>query len=275
MAHPQIAAFARLAKENTPPTRLIAGQKTLLSRTMHDIRYDAVHDEFVVVNPFAQAILTFRGGADGEEPPIRIIQGTSTQLRDLQRVDLDPIHNEIFVPSGDAILVFRREANGNVEPTRVIRGPNTRLRQVETVAVDPARNLLTVGADIYAIARGASGGGAIVMFNRSDSGNAKPRAVIQGPNTGIVRLIQIRVLPSGWIVAAQPGIREEQEPEGVYVGVWHVNDNGDIPPRWKLAGPNSLLKKPRGVALNPKNKELIIADMRLNSVLTYYFPEIF
>jgi hypothetical protein len=33
--------------------------------------------------------------------------------------------------------------------------------------------------------------------------------------------------------------------------------------------------KPRGVVLNPKNKELIIADMRLNAVMTFYYPEIF
>ncbi len=35
------------------------------------------------------------------------------------------------------------------------------------------------------------------------------------------------------------------------------------------------MKKPRGVALNPKHKELIVSDMRLNTVLTFYFPEIF
>ena len=58
-------------------------------------------------------------------------------------------------------------------------------------------------------------------------------------------------------------------------GVWSIHDDGDIPPRWKLGGPGSIMKKPRGIALNPKDKELIIADMRLNSVLTYYFPEIF
>ncbi len=33
-------------------------------------------------------------------------------------------------------------------------------------------------------------------------------------------------------------------------------------------GPESLMKKPRGVALNPKHKELIVANMRLNSVPT-------
>lgn len=271
MAHPQIAAFARLAKENTLPTRLIYGQDTLLSRTMHDIKYDAVHDEFTVANPFAQAVLTFRGGADGNEPPLRVIQGPSTQLDNVQRIDVDPIHNELFVPSSGGILVFDREANGNVEPKRVIRGPNTRLRNVETVAVDPARDMLSVGAEILPLPR--SGG--IAMFNRADSGNARPRAVIAGPRTKIHRIIQIRITPKGWLVAAMPGIREHQEPEGVFVGVWHITDNGDVPPRWKLHGPGTTLLKPRGVALNTRNQEVIIADMRLNSILTFYFPEIF
>ena len=73
----------------------------------------------------------------------------------------------------------------------------------------------------------------------------------------------------------QPGRPDREEPEGIYVGVWSIHDNGDISPRWKLFGPKSTLKKPRGVVLDPKHKEMIIADMRLNSILTYYFPEIF
>jgi hypothetical protein len=72
-----------------------------------------------------------------------------------------------------------------------------------------------------------------------------------------------------------PGAGSEQEPEGVFVGVWSIHDNGDVAPKWKIWGAKSLMKKPRGVTLNPKNKEIIVSDMRLNSVLTYYFPEIF
>ena len=34
---------------------------------MHDIRYNEVNDEIIVSNPFANAILVFRGGAPG--PP--------------------------------------------------------------------------------------------------------------------------------------------------------------------------------------------------------------
>jgi hypothetical protein len=73
VAHPQIAAFARLADRVQSPARRIEGQKTLLGRTMHAIHYNEVRDEIVVPQQFAQAILTFRGGATGEEAPIRII----------------------------------------------------------------------------------------------------------------------------------------------------------------------------------------------------------
>jgi hypothetical protein len=36
-----------------------------------------------------------------------------------------------------------------------------------------------------------------------------------------------------------------------------------------------MMWRSAGVVLDSKHKELIVADMRLNAVLTYYFPEIF
>ena len=259
---------------------MLAGQKTLLSRTMHDIRYDEVHDEFLVTNPFAEAILVFRGGANGEEAPIRIIQGPHTQLQGtggsaagVDRLDVDPVHNEIFIPAGDRILVYPRTGNGDVAPLRVIRGPDTTLRRAQAIAVDPVQNVIVVGTNVAY----QNGMGALLIFNRTDNGNVRPRGVILGPKSGLGSLNQILIYsPKGWIVAAQTGDSYGiLEPEGVFVGVWSIHDNGDVPPRWKLAGPRSTIKKPRGVALSPKDKELIIADMRLNAVLTYYFPEIF
>ena len=284
MAHPQIAAFARLAKENSQPTRVLAGQTTLLSRTMHDIRYDAVHDEIFVSNPFAQAILVFRGSARGEEAPIRIIQGPNTRLEgQVDRLDVDPVHNEIYIPNHEKILVYPRDGNGDVAPIRIITGPDTQLNDVESLAVDPVHNVIVTAGARPPTAPGQTRspadqayGGALLIFNRTDSGNVKPIGVIQGPKTRIVRINQIQMQTTkGWIVATQPGKYEEQEPEGVFVGVWSINDRGDVAPRWFIGGPRSQIKKPRGVALNPKDKELIVADMRLNKVLTYYFPEIF
>lgn len=238
---------------------------------MHDIRYDAVHDEFIVPNQFAQAILTFHGGADGEEAPIRIIQGPHTQLKRPDRLDVDPVHNEIFIPNGDSIVVFPREAQGDVAPIRIIRGPSTQLRSVSAIAVDPVNNVIIVPSrvenDRYE---------SILIFNRLDEGDAAPIRVIRGPKTEIIRINQIQVIPERELfVATQPGTGDALEPEGAFVGIWSIHDDGDVAPRWMIGGPDSRLKKPRGVALDPENKEVIVADMRLNAVLTYYFPEIF
>jgi len=278
VAHPQIATFARLAKENSQPERLIAGQKTFLSRTMHDIRYDAIHDEMLVTNPFARAILVFRGGAEGEEAPLRVIQGPNTLMGGADRLDVDPVHNEIFVAEGDRVLVYAREANGDAAPIRILQGPDTQLEREGTLSVDPINNVIAVSPDEGpTVRRGTTKTAMLKIFNRTDSGNAKPRGVIGGPKSGIVRINQMQSYPpKGWIVATQPGLLEEQHPEDIFIGVWHFTDNGDVPPRFKIGGgPKAGLVKPRGVALNPANKELLVADMRLNSVLTFYFPEMF
>jgi hypothetical protein len=267
VAHAQIAFFARLAKENTQPKRMLAGQKTLMSRTMHDIRYDPVHDEFIVNNPFAYAVLVFRGGANGEEAPIRIIQGPKTQLGGSSRLEIDPINNEILVPEGGRILVFDRTANGDVPPKRILNNAGSG----GGIAVDQVHNLLILGAG----GNNRNPGG-IRIYDRTASGDTKPLRVIGGPKSGIVRALQMQVHPpTGWIAVTQPGESGTFDPGGTFVGFWHINDNGDVPPRWKLAGPKSTLIKPRGVAIIPQHKEVIVADMSLNSVLVYYFPEIF
>ena len=57
--------------------------------------------------------------------------------------------------------------------------------------------------------------------------------------------------------------------------MWSTEDNGDVPPRWRIGGPKGILQQVRGVALIPAQKSLIATDKRLNAVLTFYFPEIF
>ena len=204
--------------------------------------------------------------------PIRIIQGPKTGSIG-SRLDVDPVHNEIFTYTGNEITVYPREANGDVAPIRIIEGPDTLLTRAESLAVDPINNVLVVGFNKQA----SDPDGAILVFNRTDNGNVKPRAVIQGPKSGIIRINQMAVYPQKkLIVATMPGLVDLMEPPNAFLGIWTYDDNGDIPPKWKIPiGPKTTLKKPFGVVLNPKNKEIIISDMRLNGVLTFSVPEIF
>jgi DNA-binding beta-propeller fold protein YncE len=254
VAHPQIAVFARLADGQAAPIRSIEGQTTLLSRTMHGIAYDDVADRIIVPAQFSQAILSFRGEAMGEERPVRVIQGPHTEIRRADRVAVDPIRKEIFVGDGGQVLVFPADANGDVAPIRAIRGPDTLLSEgggggVPAIAVDPVTRTLVVAA------RG------LLIFDSTANGNVKPLRVITGDRAGQGRLAAAY---NGLIFAGAGGQT---------VGVWSVNDSGNAPARFKIG--QGVLKEMRGLAVDAKNKSVIITDKELNAVMTWSVPEVF
>jgi len=274
--HPQIAAFSRLATENTPPTRTLEGQKTLISRTMHDLAYDPAHDEIVVTSPLTQAILVFRGGASGEEPPVRVIQGPHTQILGvgaMDKVTVDPETGEIYLPTAKHnVVVFPYGANGDVAPKRVLGGPDTQIRfaeqtdgsgNVPPIRVDPVHNLLIVPSGGF---RGGSGTPSMLIFDRNASGNTKPLRVITGPKTALAGSQQIAVTPKGWILGGA---------SGGSIGIWNINDSGDAPPRWKIPVRQITGLNVNGVGIDATHQEVMIPTGNGNVVMTFYFPEIF
>jgi DNA-binding beta-propeller fold protein YncE len=231
---------------------------------MHDIRYNDVDDEIIVPNPFASALLVFKGGANGQEAPIRIIQGPNTQLNGPQRLDIDTVHREIFVPGGGGVLVYPLDGNGDVPPKRVLRGPD--VQAGGSIAVDPINNLMALPGRNRSIA----------IYDRTASGNTKPLRVIQGPNTQIDRINQMQIYPeSRLVMIAMPGQQGLMEPPRVFVGIWSLDDEGDVPPKFTINGDATRLRKPFAIALNPEQKEIYVTDMRLNGVLTFSVPEVF
>jgi hypothetical protein len=234
---------------------------------MHDVAYDAIHDEIVVTGALTQAILTFRGGANGQEPPLRVIQGSKTQILGvgaLDKVTVDPDNNEILLGiAGHKVLVFPREANGDVAPIRVLGGPDTQIRFSEQrdgggntppIRVDPIRNLLIVPS-----------GGSFLVFDRTASGNAKPRAVIRGPRTGH----QFQIYPpKGLIITHRSGAIEG----------WNIEATGDAAPLWRI--PTEKFLEPgreagTGLVLDPLHKEIIVSTGAGNTIMTFHVPEIF
>lgn len=288
--------FARLANGNMKPARVIEGQGTALSRTMHGIAYDEVNDEMSIPVALGGAILVFRGGAAGEEAPIRIIQGSKTRLIRPQTIAVDPVHDEIFVgdTTARAVFVFDRAATGDVAPKRVLYGDKTKLLDVVGVAVDPQRDV------IVAASRSASTIG-LLTFKRTDNGNVAPRTVISGPKTGLAHFRQIAVDPgTGRIFIAQQSMREKQleayrgdRPRPAeefkkavraastgrtgpgFIGVWDIDDDGDVPPRALIQGPMTRLVAPGGVALDPRHGEVYAIDGGSSAFYAYTVPQFF
>jgi DNA-binding beta-propeller fold protein YncE len=270
---------------------------THLSRTTHGIAYDTTHDEIVAPNPLAAAIVVFRGGATGEEAPIRTIQGARSGLSRPETVAVDENNNELFVgdPGDRRVLVYRRDADGDAPPLRTIQGPRTKLLQVVGIAVDPKRDLLVVSS--YSRLPGGVTG--LLIFGRTDEGDVAPRRVIAGPKTGIARLRQIALDPdTGRIFAAvinneylppydidspRRGLDPDVElpspwntgTEG-FIGVWDdEKDDGDAPPRSIIKGRSTGLVHPAGVTFNARDGEVIAPDAIWNGLFTFLKPDLF
>jgi len=237
--------------------------------------YDYVHDEIVVPQFFAFAILTFAGDATGNVAPVRKIFGPNTQIKLPDAVALDPIHGEIYVPSDDnRILIFPREANGDVAPIRIL---NTGSLNPNRVVIDPVHNLIIV-----------SGGPQLRIWDRMATGDTPPRAVItipEGPYNpprasgqqgggGTTQTALMAVNPDSGMIFANVRVGGRFRLED-YVGVWSVFDNGEVVPRWTIGGPGALLKDVRGIALDPKNKHVMISDKTHNAIFTFSIPEAF
>ena len=293
--------FARLANGNVAPKRVIEGQATNLSRTMHGIAYDAIHDEIVIPVALSGAVLVFRADATGEVPPARAIQGTRTRLVRPHTVAVDPVNNEILTtdPSSRAIFVFDRLANGNVAAKRVISGEKTGLLDIVGLDVDPVRNVI-----VAASRKGNGEKVGIFVFDRLANGDVPPKQFIGGPNSKLAHFRQVTIDPAtGNIFLAQQNTRMKQmeayvldkpregfkakekatdedddSDEGKldqmgFIAVYGPDDNGDIPPRAIIKGPGIRMAGAAGVALNPKKKEIITVGG--NGFQTFLLPEFF
>jgi len=229
--------------------------------------YDEVHDEIVFPSPNAQAILTYRGGASGQEPPLRVIQGPRAgEIGD--NVSVDGVHDELFVAAGGRIAVFPRTANGDVAPIRVIKGPDTGLTGGETgtgggtVTVDPINDLLVVSVR-----------GRIVIFNRTDTGNVKRKAVIA--SAGVKGIQHLRVYPPKSLIVAILGGKAEGvgQDDMTRIAVWSIHDKGDVPPLLTLTDPRGPVENARRMDFDAKAKVIIVAGGV--AIRRYSLPEIF
>jgi len=253
---------------------------------MHGIFYDPIHDEIILPVALGGAILTLPGDAAGDTPPKRILQGPKTGMVQPDTLFVDLEHDELIVESGDdAVLVFPRTAEGDVVPTRRIGGPTSGVGNIYGLATDSKRGCIVVANRIET--GGRQSDDAILVFNRTDNGDPKPRTKIAGPHTGIIKIRQVFVDEERGLIYATIKNNFEAyhyddrrpspwDPDRTgFIGVWSIDDNGDVPPRAVIKGPATGLVWPAGVAINPKHQEVYAIDSVSNALFMFKMPEFF
>lgn len=176
------------------------------------VSLDRDHDEVGITVQHINKVAIYRRTAQGDEAPLRILQGPRTGLADPHGIFLDGKNDEIFVTNHGSwhmvatgkrdlgireilsrfpdpplipstgqfeppsIKVYARAASGDAAPLRVIQGPKTRLNLPLGVYVDQAHDQIAVAND---------GGDSILFFSRTARGDVAPVRTLEGPATGL------------------------------------------------------------------------------------------
>ncbi|PYS15327.1 MAG: hypothetical protein DMG17_15010 [Acidobacteria bacterium] len=148
--------------------------------------------EIYITIQYPPKVMVYRKEANGDEKPLRVLEGEHTRLYDTHGIALDVKKNLMFVGTwGNAsdyrvagtgkfyppsINVYPLDASGDTAPLRVIQGSKTRLDWAGGMSLDPDRGDLYVANDV---------GDSILVFRETDDGDVAPARIINGDKTGL------------------------------------------------------------------------------------------
>ncbi|HYR85056.1 MAG TPA: beta-propeller fold lactonase family protein [Terriglobia bacterium] len=187
---PQVAVYRKMASGDEKPLRLIQGESTRLS-DVHGLAIDA-KNKLLFVNNWgnisdysvpgtgrfeAPSITIYSLDANGDTAPLRIIQGSKTQLNWPGAMSLDPETGNLYVANdvNSSIIVFRETDKGDVAPARVIKGNKTGLSYPTGVFVDSKNK------ELWASNLGNS---SVTVYPLTANGNVAPVRTIRSAPLG-------------------------------------------------------------------------------------------
>jgi len=182
---PQIQVYSPTASGKDKPLRALKGDKTGLSDA-HGIAIDS-KNKLLFVNNWGNisdpnvpgsgrfeppSITVYPLNANGNTPPLRIIQGPKTRMDWPAAMSLDPDTGDLYVANDidQSIIVFHGTDQGDVAPFRVIKGPKTHLSYPLGVFVD-AKNKEVWAANL--------GNSAATVYPLNANGDVAPLRIIR------------------------------------------------------------------------------------------------
>jgi len=225
--------FSRQAEGNVSPDR-----KLHTPHGSFGIAVDEENHELFLTVEHDSAVVVFHKMAQGEDSPIRLLQGDHTGLADPHGIAVDLEKDLIFVANHGSV---HRVVEDGENPSR------------ENWPLDRDRTVPGSGKNLPP---------SITVYARTASGDVSPLRVIQGPKTQLN-------WPAGMAIDSERGELYVANDMANSVLVFSTSANGDAAPIRALKGPKTLIRYPNGVALDLVNDELWVANFGNHAATVY------
>src|SRR5262245_6019900 len=239
----RFVVFAAGADGNVAPLRT--------AETPHGtfgIIVDEAHGEALFTVQHDSALVTYRRNADGEESPIRMVQGDRTGLQDPHGIALDPRDDAVFI----ANFGSTHDVSGTMKPRQGVGSADNK----------EGKTNWPLGREFAIPGSGTINEPSIIVHRRSASGNVPPLRVIKGPKTQLN-------WPTG--LSFDPQARElfVANDAANSVLVFDAAVSGDVAPKRVIKGPKTRLANPTGIFVDARNRELWITNFGGHSATVY------
>ena len=240
-----MSIFSRDVQGDVPPTRELEAPHGTFG-----IAVDEDAQEMFLTVQHDSAVVVFPKLAQGEDVPIRLLQGDRTRLADPHGIALDTKNHLIYVTN--------HGTTHSVDPEQIKKLP-PRAMFIDGSLSKPnwplSRNYSLPGS-------GRIFPSSITVYAKTAKGDTAPLRVIQGPMTQLN-------WPNGVAVDPESGELYVANDMDNSVLVFSDSANGDVAPIRVLKGLKSLVKNPVGVALDLKNKELWVSNFGNHTATVY------
>jgi len=254
-----VTVYAASANGNVPPIAVIGGSKTRLANP-NGIALDA-SGKIYVLNGANDSITVYPPLASStgilNEAPVASIAGRKTRLDNPAGIALDS-QGDIYVANSlggpvvrhesydrGTVTVYPAGSHGNVAPIATISGAATGLAYPIGIALDSGGNMYVSNNNIANTSSDLKYDASITVYPAGSNGNAPPVATIAGDSTGLsypwgIALDSSRNL---YAVGYVNGV-------GYGVNVYPAGSNGNVSPSASIAGTDTGLNGPSGIALD-------------------------
>jgi hypothetical protein len=245
----QILVYDRT--ENTPatadaskPKRVIVGEDTNIE-FQSGVYVDQQSGEiYAANNDTRDTLVVFSHGSTGNVKPVRQVETPHGTFG----VVVDEVHGELFMTEqhDSALVVYRKGAAQEESPIRFLQGAATGLQDPHGIALDARDDVLFV----------------------ANYGYTHDVALTDKPKTG-VNQADNRHGKDHWPLGrefAVPGSGTINPPS---ITVYARTAKGNAAPLRKIQGPDTGLNWPTGLAFDPRERELFVANDAAHEILVF------
>lgn len=219
----EVLVFALGDQNDVTPLRTIGGSIASGIVGVAGLAIDPIHRELWISSSGNDSIRVFDAKADGDQAPLRTIEGPSTNLDFNLGIYVDLAADEVFVisRSAGAILVFDRLDDGDMAPIRSIVGASTLLGSHQWLFASQEHE------ELYITTRQGTAS-AILTFPRLANGDVAPIREVRGSATELDNAQGIILTAVGELLVANESTGK--------IHVFPRTADGDVAPTRTLGG---------------------------------------